>query len=70
VNGKLRRTWRRQVSERFTSRNRRMTLTLNQTMSLRSDVEFKSPKISRKDEERTSIVNGDHKRSDNSVVDV
>ncbi|XP_071158662.1 calcitonin receptor-like [Mytilus edulis] len=70
VNGKLRRTWRRQVSERFTSRNRRMTLTLNQTMSLRSDIEFKSPKISRKDEERTSIVNGDHKRSDNSVVDV
>jgi len=79
VNGKLRRTWRRQVRERITSRTRRMTLTLNQTLSLRSDIDYKYPRVSNQQEElqflkaadgNSTIINGDLKKSNCSIADV
>lgn len=80
VNGKLRRTWRRQVRERITSRTRRMTLTLNQTLSLRTDIDYKYPRVSKPQEElqflkatedgNSTIVNGDFKKSNCSIADV
>lgn len=80
VNGKLRRTWRRQVRERITSRTRRMTLTLNQTLSLRTDIDYKYPRVSNQQEElqflkatedgNSTIINGDLKKSNCSIADV
>jgi hypothetical protein len=56
-----------------------MTLTLNQTLSLRSDIDFKYPRVSNQQEElqflkatdgNSTIINGDLKKSNCSIADV